>query len=287
MRIAVIGMGKMGHAVAGRLLDAGHDVTVWNRSPGRADDLVERGATEAAAAAEAVVSAEVVLVSLADDAAVLSVATGEEGVASALGESAVLVDMSTVSPETAARLAELTGGRSLAGPILGAPAAVEAGRAVYLVAGPKEQFERLAPVYGALSEDVRYLGEERERALQLKLLANYLLLAGLVVLSETVATAQAVGFPEDSLRQFLDSSPLVAPGLRNRLDALFSGKHASWFTTPLGAKDVGLAEQMATREALRLPVAELVKRRYEEAAAAGFADEDLTAVIELVRSKAR
>ena len=287
MRIAVIGMGKMGQAVAGRLLDGGHDVTIWNRSPGRAGDLVERGATEAASAAEAATAVEVVLVCLADDAAVLSVVTGEGEIASALGESAVLVDMSTVSPETAAKLAEATGGRSLAGPILGAPSAVEAGKAVYLAAGPRDHFDRLAPAYGALSEDVRYLGEERERALQLKLLANYLLLAGLVVLSEAVATAQAVGFPEDSLRQFLDSSPLVAPGLRNRLDALFSGKHASWFTTPLGAKDVGLAEQMATREALRLPVAELVKRRYEEAAAAGFADEDLTAVIELVRSKAR
>lgn len=285
MKIAVLGMGNMGHAIAGRLLAGGHEVTVWNRSPHKADDLLERGAIEAPSAAEAAGSAEVVVTSLPDDAVVLSVVTGDGGVAEALGESTIFVDMSTVSPDTASELEEALGGRSLASPILGAPQAVDSGQAIYLVSGPSKHFETLGPMYESLSENVRYLGADPGAALQLKLLANYLLLSGIVILAETVATAQAIGFDEKMLRGFLDESPLVAPALRNRLDALFSGKHEGWFATTLGAKDVRLAEELASRQGIRLPVAELVKRRYEEAASAGYSDEDLTAVIELVRSQ--
>jgi 3-hydroxyisobutyrate dehydrogenase-like beta-hydroxyacid dehydrogenase len=285
VRIAVLGMGKMGHAVAGRLLDGDHELTVWNRSAGKADDLVARGARAASSPAEATEGADVVITSLANDAAVLEVVTGGGGIADVLGDRALLVDMSTVSPSTAAAIAEATGGRSLASPILGAPAAVESGAATYLASGPREHFDRLGAAYEALSDQVRYLGEAVELSLQLKLVANYLLLAGVVVLGEAVATAQAIGLPEEIVRGFLDGSPLVAPALANRIDALITGEHAGWFTTPLGAKDVGLFEELASREGLRLPVADLVKRRYEEAASTGYDEQDLTAVIELVRQQ--
>jgi len=283
VRVAVLGMGKMGHAVAARLLEGGHDVVIWNRSPGRADDLVAKGAEEAPSAARAAHGAQVVITSLADDAAVLSVVGEDGGVADALPDDATFVDMSTVSPETAAKLSELLRGRSLAAPILGAPTAVASGQAIYLVSGPKERFEQAATVFGALSAQVRYLDADVREALQLKLLANYLLLSGIAVLAEMIATAQAVGMPEPVLRGFLDESPLVAPALRNRLNGLLAGDHAGWFTTALGAKDVRLATELALRAGLRLPVAEVVRDRYEEAAASGYADDDLTAVIELMR----
>ncbi|MGH9297019.1 MAG: NAD(P)-dependent oxidoreductase [Acidimicrobiales bacterium] len=292
MRIAVLGMGRMGHAVAGRLVDGGHDVTVWNRSPGKADSIVSKGASKAQTPAGAAAGAEVVVTSLADDAAVLDVVRGEaaddsSGLLGAFEENSgsILVDMSTVSPETAEALAELAHGRSLASPILGAPGAVAAGEAVYLVSGPKPCHDAASQMFATLSERVQYLGEDVKSALQLKLLANYLLLSAVAVLGEIIPVAQAVGLPEDVLRGFLESSPLVAPALRNRLEALLSGKHEGWFTTTLGAKDTRLAEELAMRQGLRLPVADLVKRRYEEAAAAGYADADLTAVIELVRGQ--
>lgn len=285
MRIAVLGLGKMGHAVAVRLIDGGHQVTVWNRSPGKADDLVKKGAEEAKSPVDAVSGVEVVVTSLADDAAVLAVVTGEEGIGGALEEEATLVEMSTVSPETALELSGALGGRSLASPILGAPQAVEEGQAFYLVSGPKERYEPLSSLYESVSPNVRYLGDDVERALQLKLLANYLLLSGIAVLGELVTTAEALGIEQDVVREFLEASPLVAPALHNRLDALITGDHNGWFTTALGTKDARLAEEMAMREGLALPIAELVKRRYEEAASAGYADDDLTAVVELVRKK--
>lgn len=285
MRVAVLGLGKMGHAVAGRLLAGGHEVTVWNRSSGKADDLLAKGAEEASSPKEAVARAEAIITSLTDDSALSSVMEGDEGLVSQLPGSAVYLDMSTVSPATSRRLSEASSASFLASPILGAPQAVEAGRATYLVAGPQAAFEQVGPLLAALSEQVRYLGEEVELAPQMKLLANYLLLSGIAVLGELVSVAEAVGLKDDVMLEFLQASPLVADGLHNRLEALFSGQHTGWFTTTLGAKDLRLADQLAKEAQLALPLLELVKSRYEEASATDHAGDDLTAIVELTRPK--
>src|ERR1700733_2614707 len=124
MRLAVLGLGKLGHALAERLLDEDHELTVWNRTPHKADDLVARAAREEKTPARAVADAEAVFTSLADDAAVRAVVIGPQGVAVGLGEASVLADASTVSPQTSRYIAEVVAGRMLATPILGAPAAV-------------------------------------------------------------------------------------------------------------------------------------------------------------------
>src|SRR5438445_11332622 len=113
MRLAVLGMGRMGHALAERLLGGEHEVTVWNRTPHKADDLVAKGAREAATPAAAAKETEATFTSLADDAAVRSVVTGEKGVAAGLGDG-VLIDASTVSPQTTADWSEAVGERVLA-----------------------------------------------------------------------------------------------------------------------------------------------------------------------------
>ena len=291
MRIAVLGMGKMGHAVAGRLLEGGHEVTVWNRSPGKADDLAGEGATDRSGqpASGAVDGAEVVITSLSDDAAVRAVVI-DGGVAGALartaggGTATILVDMSTVSPMTSRQLARAVGEQGfVASPILAAPAGVAGGEALYLIAGPAGPRRALTPVFANLSGRRVELGEDPGTALVVKLLSNALLLSGIVVLGEVVATARAAGLDDDFLRQFLGSSPLVAPALRNRLDHMISGRHAGWFTTALGAKDARLAEDVALDHGLHPPLIAAVKQRYQEAAAEGWADVDLTAVIELMR----
>ncbi|MGO8905856.1 MAG: NAD(P)-dependent oxidoreductase [Solirubrobacteraceae bacterium] len=288
MRLAVLGMGRMGHAVAERLLDRDHDVTVWNRTPHRADDLIDRGATEAPTPAAAAEQAEATFTSLTDDTAVRAVVTGPDGVSAGLGDG-VLIDTSTVSPQTTADLAEAVGGRLLASPILGSPTAVLRGEAGYLVGGPRELYDRLAPAYEALAEEGRriYVGEHAALATTLKLISNYLLMSGIVALSEAVVTAQAVGLPDELIRDYLGQLPLVAPALRNRLDDIISGDHDGWFSTSLGAKDVRLAEDLARSHGVQLPLADAVKRRYEEAAAQGWADADIGAVVELLRRRSR
>ena len=284
MRLAVLGMGRMGHAVAERLLGGDHEVTVWNRTPHKADDLVAKGARESATPAAAAEETEATFTSLTDDAAVRTVVTGHDGVAAGLGDG-LLIDASTVSPQTTADLAEAVGGCLLASPILGSPTAVVSGEAGYLIGGPRELYDRLAPAYDVLAEVERrvYVGEDARVATTLKLLSNYLLMSGIAALAEAVATAQAVGLPDELIRDYLGQLPLVAPALRNRLDDIVSGHHDGWFSTTLGAKDVRLAENLARSHGVLLPLADAVKRRFEEAATQGWADADIGAVVELLR----
>jgi 3-hydroxyisobutyrate dehydrogenase-like beta-hydroxyacid dehydrogenase len=287
MHLAILGMGRMGHALAERLLGGDHEVTVWNRSPHKADDLLAKGARQAVTPAAAAAETEATFTSLADDAAVRSVVTAQDGVAAGLGDS-VLIDASTVSPETTADLAESVGGRLLASPILGSPTAVASGEAGYLIGGPRDLYDRLAPAYDVLAEKARriYVGEDARVAPTLKLLSNYLLMSGIAALAETVATAQAVGLPNELIRDYLGQLPLVAPALRNRLDDIISGNHDGWFSTTLGAKDVRLAEELARAHGVVLLLADAVKRRFEEAATQGWADADIGAVVELLRRHA-
>jgi len=286
MRVAVLGMGRMGHAVAERLLAGDHEVTVWNRTPHKADDLVAKGARERATPAAAAEETEATFTSLADDAAARTVVTGSEGVAAGLGDG-VLIDASTVSPQTTEDLAEAVGGRLLASPILGSPSAVVSGEAGYLIGGPRELYDRLAPAYDVLTDAARrvYVGEDARVATTLKLLSNYLLMSGIATLAETVATAQVVGLPDELIRDYLGGLPLVAPALRNRLDDIVSGDHDGWFSTTLGAKDVRLVEDLALSHGVLLPLADAVKRRFEEVAAQGWADADIGAVVELLRKQ--
>jgi len=127
MKIAVLGLGRMGHAICERLLEGGHHLTVWTRSNGKADQLLERGALQVETIDDAVASAEVAITSLANDDAVCQTALGEGGIHDAIGDG-TYVDCSTISPSLSAQLGERFT-RFVALPVLGAPQAVRSGEA--------------------------------------------------------------------------------------------------------------------------------------------------------------
>jgi 3-hydroxyisobutyrate dehydrogenase-like beta-hydroxyacid dehydrogenase len=276
----------MGRAVAQRLLDQGHSVAVWNRTPGQAAEVVEAGGREVASAAEAAAGAAAVLLVLADDQAVVNVVLdGARGgsLVGSLGE-AILVDLSTISPSTSRRVASaVIGERYVAAPVLGGPQAVLDGHATYLLAGRDELIDDLAPLWDALSASQRRCGADPGNATTLKVLANYLLLSSLAALAEAVATAQRTGIDNETLRAFLSSLPLVAPGLHNRLDDVIDGDHKGWFATRLGAKDARLMDELAASAGLPLPLATVVEERYRAVVAAGLGEADIGAVVELLR----
>jgi len=282
MRIAVLGLGQMGRALAGRLLDQGHDVTVWNRSAGRATPLVARGAREASDPAAAVAHAEVVMSILGADGAVIEVLTASPRPLP-LADGAVVVECSTVSPATTRSLAAAYRGRLVACPVLGGPAALEAGEAALAVAGPPDLVDGLGPLWDSLSSRVRRCGDDPGLALVVKLVLNYLLMGGVALLSEAVVVGQRAGLGDDLLGEVLSTSPLVAPGLNNRVADIVAGDHDGWFSTPMGAKDVRLLLDLAAANSTLLPLAELVEARYSEAASSGLAERDITAVVELTR----
>ncbi len=278
---AVLGLGRMGRALAGRLLDAGHDISVWNRSSGKAADLIERGAVEAGSVAEAVSGKEFVLVSLTGDDAVRAVLNPDGRPVSELG--GVLIDCTTVSADLSRDEAEWYPGRFVACPIAGAPQAVEAGSALLLVGGPADAIAKVDPVLTAISETRHEGGDEPATAAIMKLLNNYLLLAGLAALADATATAQGLGLDDAAVRSLFNDLQVIAPGVKNRIDATVGTDHEAWFSIELGSKDLRLFADLADRAGVHLDLADTVRARYQQAIDQGFGDDDLSAVIETLR----
>lgn len=280
MDIAVLGMGRMGRALAGRLLECGHRVAVWNRSKGKADEIVSAGGREADSVADALDGVDVAITMLANDDAVRDVALGQ--LRSSIGSKTSYVDCSTVSPALSGELAETFPGRFLAVPVIGSPLAVRAGQAVYLAGGNDGLVDRLEPVLSALSNTVRRY-DTAPLALAAKLTNNLLLLSEIVSLAEAFAVGRCGGLTDDQLRELLGNSPLVAPGLKNRFEGILTGSQEGWWSTVLGAKDAGLAIDIARTADVELPGATVVQGLYEKAAASGFDDADIATVTRLYR----
>jgi 3-hydroxyisobutyrate dehydrogenase len=197
----------------------------------------------------------------------------------------VYVDSSTVSPKLSAELAEAFRGRFLAMPVLGSPVAVSAGQAVYLAGGDAGIVDRLGPVISSLSDTVRRY-DSAPLAIAAKLATNLLLLSEVVALAESFAVGRSGGLRDDQLRDLLSSSPMVPPGLKNRFEAVLTGPQEGWWTTVLGAKDAGLALEVAQEADVELPVASVVRDRYDKAASSGLDDADIAAVGQLYRTSA-
>lgn len=272
MRIAVLGMGRMGRNLAGRLLGEGHEVTVWNRTPGRAPELRDQGAAEVDSIQTAVADAEMAVTVLANDEAVSKVS---DEIRPALAEGSTYVDCSTVSP---ALSEELDGGfpRFAAMPILGSPSQVAAGQAIYLIGASDEAAAAVDPLFPALAEKrIRYATPAI--ASGAKVAVNSLLLNGVIALAEAFTVGRAGGLTDDQLRDLLGQSPMVAPGLRYRFEGILTGNQETFWTTVLGAKDAGLAVEVARAAGIELPITGTTERLYREAAAQDD-DADIAAV---------
>ena len=278
MNVAVLGMGRMGQALARRLLEGGHRLSVWNRSPGKAGDVVSAGAREAPTVAEAVAGAQVVITMLTKDEAVRAVAFGE--LQKTIGPGTVYVDSSTVSPKLSSELVAAFP-RFVALPVIGSPAAVKSGKAVFLAGGGDEVVELLAPVLSTLGTVRRY--DTAPLALTAKLTNNLLLLAEVAALAEALAVGRSGGLSDDDLRDLLENSPLLPPALKNRFEGVLTGTQEAWWTTVLGAKDAALAIEIARNAGVHLPVGDVVHQLYERTAASGCDDADITAVSSLYR----
>jgi 3-hydroxyisobutyrate dehydrogenase len=267
-------MGRMGAALAVRLLAGGHDVVVWNRTQGKAAAVVSSGGTEAGSLADAIGTAEVVLTSLSDDAAVRQVALGHEGVRASIARGVPYLECSTVSPQLTEELAGVFP-HFVAMPVLGGPAAVGSGQATYLAGASKPTIALIEPVLGALGGTVRHYGSAR-LASTAKLTVNLLLLSGVVSLAESLVVGRSGGLSDDQLRELL--TPAVSSSVKSRFEAVLGAPWDGWWTTALGAKDAGLAIDLAGGADRELPVAAAVRAAYLQAAREGHGGDDIAAV---------
>jgi 3-hydroxyisobutyrate dehydrogenase-like beta-hydroxyacid dehydrogenase len=277
MRVAIVGLGRMGRALAERLLEKGHEVSVWNRTPGRAGVLQERGARVMRSADDVGDERDAIFLCLADDRSTIDLAA-PKGEARASWAQTLVVNTGTVAPDVITALAQVYGDRFVNTPILGAPQALRSGAASFVVGGPLSARSALVPVWkgfaGALD-----VGDRPETAAVIKLLNNQMLLVQLAVIAETVRAGRAAGIDDTTLAATLRESLMMPAGLRNRIDVLFDPDHAGWFTSFQAAKDVSLALDLAKGGA-PLPVTEAARDAYRQVAQDGWQTHDITALVE-------
>jgi len=280
MRIAILGTGNMGRAFAARALDRGHHVTVWNRSPGRATELVAGGAIEAESPKTAVIDADVVLVVLADDAAVLDVCLGDDGALASVGPAAVFANISTVSPDTARRLAEAgPDGRVLDSPVMGSPAVIANGLGRFFIGGPNAAITAAGSLWHDLGAGYVHCGPAGAGA-TMKLISNLLLITGVAALAEGIATARHNGIPDDLLRDVFGDAMVVSPTSKLRLESLLDDSHPGWFSPALARKDLRLAIGLAEQAGVRVRIGPAVEALLTTVIDGGAQWPDFAAVIE-------
>lgn len=285
-KLAFCGLGQMGIPMATRLLDAGHDVTVWNRTPDRAEPLRERGAAVAATPAEAARGAEAAITMLADPDALEQVVFGEEGLAAALAPGAALIDMSTVGPAAIRKLADrLPKGVDLIdAPVRGSVQAATDGTLRILVGASDQAFARCSPVLEAMGTPT-HTGPVGTGA-AMKLVNNLTVLGLTGVAAEGLALARSLGIETTRALDLLAQTPLGSwvDYVRGKVE---SGEYPPNFKLSLAEKDLRLALEAASAAGLSLRIADAARSWLSEAERAGVGAMDHTAVIGFVGDAAR
>jgi 3-hydroxyisobutyrate dehydrogenase-like beta-hydroxyacid dehydrogenase len=278
--VGIIGLGGMGSGIAGRLLDTGHTLTVYNRTASAADPFVARGATRAATPAEAA-AAGVVITIVANDAALESLVAGPDGFLDRLG-GGVHVSMSTISVALARSLAArhtAAGSSFVAAPVFGRPDAAAAGKLWILHSGAAAAKARVRPVLEAIGQAVHDIGEAPDAAPAGKIAGNFMIAAATEALGEAFALLSKSGVDARIWHTMISTSIFACPIYANYgrfiLDRAFS---PAGFKLTLGAKDVGLALAAAQEQQVPMPFANVLRDRFLASMAQGRGDLDWTSI---------
>jgi 3-hydroxyisobutyrate dehydrogenase-like beta-hydroxyacid dehydrogenase len=278
MRIGFIGLGQMGREMAARLVGAGHELVVWNRTASAARVLQHKA--EVAASPREAADAEIVITMLADDAAVEAV-----WLAPRMTAKGVHLNMATVSLRVARELARLQKDY-VSAPVFGRPPMAAKGELDIIAAGPAEALERCQPVFKALSRQVFVVGTQPEQANAVKIARNFLLATVIESLGEAFSLIRKSDVAPDVFLNILTSTSLSAPVYKNYGKLMVERAYEpAQFSMELGLKDVELALATAHEKGVSLPSADLIRKNLIQAIAAGDGHKDWAALAEFLESK--
>ncbi|HVX45568.1 MAG TPA: 2-hydroxy-3-oxopropionate reductase [Mycobacteriales bacterium] len=280
-RIAFIGLGIMGGPMAANLVAAGHDVIGFNRSPQKTQTLVERGGTAAASIAEAVTGAEVIITMLPDSPDVEAVVLGENGVLSAAEPGALLIDMSTIEPQTARRVAaEGTALRVLDAPVSGGEQGAIEGTLSIMVGGAAEDLAAARPYLDVLGAAVVHVGPAG--AGQTVKAANQLIVAGnLALIAEAIVFLEKSGLDAAAALEVIGAGLAGSTALARKGSGMLAREFAPGFRLDLHHKDLGIALAAARQNSVTLPVSALVGQLVAALCAQGHGGEDHSALLRI------
>jgi 3-hydroxyisobutyrate dehydrogenase len=278
MKIGFIGLGNMGVPMVKNLVKAGYEVTVYNRTKEKATDLqAEIGVKVADQPADLLPDADVIISMLTNDAAVKEVYNAESGIFNAAGDKkAILIDMSTVSPETTKELAAIASKKGfdyLDAPVSGSVKPAMEGQLVIMVGGDAGTFSRVEPIFGLLGKSATLLGESGSGNIA-KLAINLFLAITIQGLSEAVLLASKNGIAPEALLPLINASAIGSGITKVKADNIINNDFKAAFALKLLRKDLGLAEQIG----MQSPVGLAVANTYQQAMENGFGDDDMVAV---------
>ena len=282
MQIAFAGLGNMGLAMARLLFQAGHRLTVYNRTRSRADQLKDLKPVVAETPAAAARGADVLITMLADDDSLEAVTLGPDGALAALPARAIHISMSTISPALAARLAErhsAAGQVYVAAPVFGRPEAAAAKKLWIVAAGPADALDRCRPVLDALGQGVIVEGDDPPRANVIKLAGNFLLAAAIEAMGEAFALGRKYGIAPADLLDIVNGRLMRSPIYENYGKLIAEERYEpAGFKLKYGLKDIRLALGAAEQVAAPMPLASLIRDRYLAGMARGWGDIDWAAL---------
>jgi 3-hydroxyisobutyrate dehydrogenase len=286
-RIGWIGTGRMGHAMAARLLAAEQDVHVWNRTRSKAQDLADLGGTIVDSVAD-LAGRDVVFSMVAADDDLLAVTTGVDGLLGQATAPTYLVDSSTVSAETSEQVRQAAAARGttlLAAPVSGNGKVVKAGRLSFAVSGPRDAYDEVEPLLALIGPSVTYVGEG-DLARLVKLAHNVFLGVVTQSLAEIVVLAERGGVPRAAFLEFLNDSVLGSMFTRYKSPAFVNLDYTPTFTPTLLRKDFDLGLAAARQSDVPMPVAALTAQLVQAAVSSGRVDEDFAILLDLQAASA-
>jgi 3-hydroxyisobutyrate dehydrogenase-like beta-hydroxyacid dehydrogenase len=277
MKIGFLGTGQMGAPMAMRLLAAGHELRVWNRTEGRIEPLLREGAIAAGTPAEAELGADAVITMLFDDAANEEVLFGSNGLMDALEPGALHISCSTISVALSEKLTAEHARRGVdfvAAPVFGRPNVAEEGRLWIVAAGTDEAISRARPALEPLSRGISVIGREPRQAHALKLGGNFLISTMIQSLSEAFVFAESQDIAPAVFLEAVNSALFRSPFYAAYANVMLHPPEHAGASISLGAKDTRLLREAAASRNTRLSLADNLAEIFEQAKQAGLANED-------------
>jgi 3-hydroxyisobutyrate dehydrogenase-like beta-hydroxyacid dehydrogenase len=281
MKVGFIGLGQMGFGMAASLLRAGHDVTAYNRTPCKTDDLVKKGAVAAKSISEAC-TGDAVITMLANDAAVENVVYEDRGVLASLRNGAVHISSSTISVALCERLAAdhaTAGQRFLAAPVFGRPDVAAAGQLAVVAGGNRGTIVEVIPLLDAIGRRTFVMSDQPQAVSLVKLSGNFLIASVIEALGEAMALVRKEGIDRELYLEMLTSTLFGAPVYKTYGKLIIDGKFKPpGFAAPLGYKDIRLVLAAADKLRVPMPLASLLRDRFLTLFAHGGHELDWSAI---------
>jgi 3-hydroxyisobutyrate dehydrogenase len=283
--LGFIGMGHMGSHMATRLLGAGNQLTVYDRSKEKSQAIA--GASVAETPRDLAAHSEVVLISVTDDAALEQVMFGPDGALAGLRKGSIIIDLSTVSPRASRRLDQAArdqGAAMIDAAVSGSVPQVDQGSLVVFVGGDKETYARCRSILEILGEHIFYMGSSG-MGTTMKMVVNTLLGLGMQSLAEAIALGEKAGLKKGLLLEVLAQTAVVSPSQRSKLANVKSEQYSTQFALALMHKDLGLILRQAAELSVPMPATAAAEQMYTAAMAKGM-DEDFSIVIRFMQELA-